>query len=89
MLSILADDFSMDVPYMKVLPSKSEEIKESTKGGRPPKAAGPPLWMRPKAASFIWWLGRSRAPPLVDSFTRWLGRWKAYQKHTDVYANVH
>ena len=32
MLSILADDFSMDVPYMKVLPSKSEEIKEAAFG---------------------------------------------------------
>ena len=36
-----ADGFSMDVAYMKVLPLKSEEIKESTKGGGPPKAARP------------------------------------------------
>ena len=28
-------------------------IKDSTKGGRRPKAGGPPLWRRPKAASFM------------------------------------
>ena len=31
-----------------------DHIKESTKGGRRPKAARPPLWRRPKGASFIW-----------------------------------
>ncbi len=36
-------------------------IKESTKGGGRPKAARPPLWRRPKAASFVLALNRAHA----------------------------
>ena len=52
-----ADGFSMDVAYMKVLPSKSEEIKESTKRGRAAEG-GPPPFCR----------GGGRPPPLFPHF---------------------
>ena len=41
-----ADGFSMDVAYMKVLPSKSEEIKESTKRGRAASHRALRYWVR-------------------------------------------
>ena len=38
--------------YAKICPVLTANTKETTRGGRP--KAAPPLWRRPKAASFVW-----------------------------------
>ncbi len=41
------------IPMGKKIGSTKDTIKDTTKGGGPPKAARPPLWGLPKAAPFM------------------------------------